>query len=420
MNSELFIEKLEKILGKDISADSSFSDTDIQVVVDTIRTDNVQIEDILAISLMFAYIPYDDTKKLDEEVTKYISLNHKNIVSQLNSFPQIYNFIKQSLPNINFYDKILSSTFDGNLIEDIWSITVHHLFKCINGLYGIKYFLKKLLLVKSKEFDSWLKISNRKDLKYVLLDELLCDGGFLSLTDNDFSSSINPYIRCIHFFTIYKNSSSLENIFNSKFSTEDQLYLSLFILLFRHSIFYGGENFDLKYREIESSLNKLSQSGILQYLTKDSFNGFRSGFYNRTTIYLIIDRVEDSNTKKDLFRWLYESIFEKDLYYINEHSILLANVIIKTIEGDITLLSDLKKRYKKICQKTLFPYAYDRNPKDWYPNIMMQLFLTIVLVMSNPDDKDLYILNLKSARTRRHIQDELINGILDQLNSNLT
>ena len=46
----------------------------------------------------------------------------------------------------------------------------------------------------------------------------------------------------------------------------------------------------------------------------------------------------------------------------------------------------------------------------------MLLFLTIVLVLHCPNNKDTYISNLKEARTKRHVQDELINEILSQLN----
>lgn len=415
MKTEIFIDRLSNILGKDVSRNISYSEEDIQVVIKFIRTGKIQIEDIVAITSIFAYVSYDKTKELEEEVTRYISLNHKDIVSRLDSFPQIYGLIKETSPNINFYKRILSSTFGGNLIEDIWSVTTQHLFKCINGLYGVKYFLLKLLLSKSKEFDSWMKISVRNDLKYALLDKLLCDREFSSLSDNVYSCSENPYIRCLYFFARYENSSSFENIFTSNFPEKDQLFLSLFILLFHHPIFYGEKDFEHKYEELVPLIDKISKSGLLKYLTENSFRGFRINLFNRTTICLLIDQLEDSVLKKELFAWLYNSIFEKDLYHINEHSILLANVITKAIEGNSALLQNLKDKYKKLLQKTLFPYAYNRNHEAWYSNIMMLLFLTIVLVLLCPVNKDTYISNLKAARTKRHVQDELINEMLSQL-----
>lgn len=416
MKTKIFIDRLSNILGKDVSRNTSYGEEDIQVVIKFIRTGKIQIGDIVAISSIFAYVSCDKTKELDEAVMSYIGINHKNIVSQLDSFPQIYDYIKESSPNISFYKRILSSEFDGNLIEDIWSATTYHLFKCINGLYGVKHLLLKLLLTKSKEFDSWLKTSCRNDLKYALLDELLCNGTFFFLDDNIYSRSENPYIRCFHFFSKYKDSSSFENIFTSSFSKKDQLFLSLFILLFHHPIFYGEKDFDSKYEKLVPLIDKISQSGLLTYLTGNSFRGFRITFFNRTTICLLLDRLEDSELKKELFAWLYNSIFEEDLYHINEYSILLANVIIKAIEENVTLLPNLKDKYKKILEKTLFPYAYNRNPEAWYSNIMMLLFLTIVLVLHCPNNKDTYISNLKEARTKRHVQDELINEILSQLN----
>lgn len=314
MKTEIFIDRLSNILGKDVSRDTSYGEEDIQSVIKFIRTGKIQIGDIVAITSIFAYMSCDKTKELEEEVLRYINLNHKDIVSHLDSFPQIYDFIKESSPNISFYKRILSSTFDGNLIEDIWSVATHHLFKCINGLYGVKYFLLRLLLSKSKEFDSWLKTSHRKDLKYALLDELLCDGTFFLLYDNIYSCSENPYIRCLYFFARYENSSSFENIFTSNFSEKDQLFLSLFILLFHHPIFYGEKDFYSKYEKLVPLIDKISQSGLLMYLTEISFRGFRITFFNRTTICLLLDRLEDSELKKELFAWLYNSIFEEDLY----------------------------------------------------------------------------------------------------------
>ena len=415
MKTEIFIDRLSNILGKDVSRNISYSEEDIQVVIKFIRTGKIQIEDIVAITSIFAYVSYDKTKELEEEVTRYISLNHKDIVSRLDSFPQIHGLIKETSPNINFYKRILSSTFGGNLIEDIWSVTTQHLFKCINGLYGVKYFLLKLLLSKSKEFDSWMKISVRNDLKYALLDELLCDREFSSLSDNAYSCSENPYIRCLYFFAIYENSSSFENIYTPNFPEKDQLFLSLFILLFHHPIFYGEKDFDHKYEKLIPLLDKISQSGLLTYLTGNSFRGFRITFFNRTTICLLLDRLKDSELKKELFVWLYNSIFEKDLGYINVRTILLVNVIIKAIEENKTLLPDLRKKYKKILEKTLFPYSYNRNPESWNSNIMMLLFLTIALVLTCPNDKDRYILNFKKARKKKHVQDELIDEMLTQL-----
>ena len=81
MKTEIFIDRLSNILGKDVSRNISYSEEDIQVVIKFIRTGKIQIEDIVAITSIFAYVSYDKTKELEEEVTRYISLNHKDIVS---------------------------------------------------------------------------------------------------------------------------------------------------------------------------------------------------------------------------------------------------------------------------------------------------------------------------------------------------
>ena len=121
MKTKIFIDRLSNILGKDVSRNTSYGEEDIQVVIKFIRTGKIQIGDIVAISSIFAYVSCDKTKELDEAVMSYIGINHKNIVSQLDSFPQIYDYIKESSPNISFYKRILSSEFDGNLINKIRS-----------------------------------------------------------------------------------------------------------------------------------------------------------------------------------------------------------------------------------------------------------------------------------------------------------
>lgn len=416
------IEDLEKHNFSGTKEQPHISDNDYKVLNEYFE--NEQIFDLKILIGGLNLLAYG-LKKERTTIINYVRNNSINIANQIDkTIPDLWDNYDEV--GIQYYTKLLNSTFSYNLIKDLDISHPHQLSK--QYFYGLKYLLLFWATNCYDDFEKWYFSTKRKDILLYFIATILESHHIINAADMVFTESKIHWLRALSNLLIYpvsnifpfaEKNKKVADIRYSPIKNNEKLDLLIYYLFQNFGTLTGA--YEKKDKEqFYQIINLLKKVDINKYFSLDYLKSLNLWIYRYYIVYEILVNIDIAN-KDTIYKYilnLIDKYQEKDI--LTASDILLANLYGKIILNlNDNYMENTDKEYLKIKRDLLRPYFYSRKHELWNRYITKAIYYTIILYITNFQNKEkckqLISDFVAMKKGLKHYLDNEINGFIQSM-----